>query len=363
MKRNFSTGSVLLLMAGCVMPLRTESAVKMDGNVNGHVEANVKMQGKMEAHVRTEQSPLVDPGPLLEVPVPPVGPECGCKVAVVDVDGVLANLNNVGPFSLGENPVAAFKEKLDACAADPCVKAVVLRINTPGGAVAATDLMWHELVRFRQATGKPVVACLLDLGTGGGYFLATGCDAVYAIPSAVVGGVGVLLNLWDGKDNQGQAAIYPERVVAGEKIDMGTLIRKLTPQEKEILEGMAKGYHQRFKEVVTKARPKAAAKPDLFDGRVMAADQALQAGLIDGVGYPDEAIAAACQLAKVGPAQPVMYRRQGDQARSLYATTPNRPISSGGLLGLNIPGPDRAKLPTFLYMWLPEPAMLKLGGL
>jgi protease-4 len=320
------------------------------------------MQGKMEAHVRTEQSPLVDAGPLLETPVPPVAGQCSCKVAVVDVDGILANINNVGPFSQGENPVATFKEKLDACAADPCVKAVVLRINTPGGGVAATDLMWHELVRFRQATGKPVVACLLDLGAGGGYFLATAADAVYAIPSSVVGGVGVLLNLWDGKDNQGQAAMYPERIAAGEKIDMGSLTRKLTPEEKEILEGMAKGYHQRFKEVVTKARPKAAAKPELFDGRVMASAQALEAGLIDAVGYLDDAIGAAVQLAKVESAQPVMYRRHGDQARSLYASTPNRPIHSTGFLGMNIPGPDRSKLPMFLYMWQPEPMMVKMAG-
>lgn len=356
MKRVITTGLSLLLLAGCFAPLRT------DVNMNGCVKANVEMQGKMDAKVRSETAPLVDPGPLLEMPVPPVAAEYACKVAVLDIDGILANLNNVGPYSLGENPVAAFKEKLDACAADPGVKAVVLRINTPGGGVAATDLMWHELVRFRQATGKPIVACLLDLGAGGGYFLASACDTVFAIPSSVVGGVGVLINLWDGKDNQGQAAIYPERIVAGDMIDMGTITRKLSPREKEILEGMAKGYHQRFKDAVTKARPRAAAKPELFDGRVMASAQALDAGLIDAVGYLDEAIGVACKLAKVETAQPVMYRRQGDNARSLYASTPNRPLHAGGLLGLNLPGPDRSKLPMFLYMWQPEPSMMKLAG-
>jgi protease-4 len=358
MKRVITTGLVLLLLAGCHGPLRTD--VNMNGNVKADVEAAIQMQGKMDARVRSETAPLVDAGPLFETPVPPVAPQYACKVAVLDLDGVLANLNNVGPFSLGENPVAAFKEKLDAAAADPGVKAVVLRVNTPGGAVAATDLMWHELVRFRQATGKPVVACLLDLGAGGGYFLATACDAIYAIPSSVVGGVGVLINLWDGKDNQGQQAIFTERIVAGEKIDMGTITRKLSPQEKEILEGMAKGYHQRFKDVVTKARPRTQA--EVLDGRVMASDQAVQAGLIDAVGYLDDALLAAIRLAKVESAQPVMYRRQGDQARSLYASTPNRPVGAGGMLGLNIPGPDRAKLPMFLYMWQPEPSMIKLAG-
>jgi len=172
MRGAIATGLCLLLLAGC-HAIHTESNARVQACMTG----TVSMNGKMEARVRSEASQVMDLGPLYEVPVPPCqGSPDGCKIAVLDVDGVLTNYNHVGPFSAGENPVAVFKEKLDACASDPAVKAVVLRINTPGGGVAATDLMWHELINFRQATGKPVVACLLDLGAGGGYFLATGCD-------------------------------------------------------------------------------------------------------------------------------------------------------------------------------------------
>lgn len=349
----------LLLLAGCHQPLRTEADVNMKGSVQG----DVRMQGKMDARVRSEMQPLVDLGPLQEVAVPggEPAPAGTCKVAVVDVDGVLANLNNVGPFSVGENPVAAFKEKLDACAADPHVKGVILRINTPGGGVAATDLMWHELERFKQTSGKPVVACLLDLGTGGGYFLATGCNAIFALPSSVVGGIGVLLNVYDAKDGMGMINVFERSIRAGKKIDMGTSTRAVDKEEKVLLESMAKGYHERFKDVVLKARPMIKPDSDLFDGRVMTGPQAKEANLVDGIGYLDDAVGAVCKLAGIGSAQPIMYRRAGDAARSLYASTPNRPIHTG-LLPLSIPGPDRSKLPQFLYMWQPEPTLYKLSG-
>jgi protease-4 len=338
------------------MPLRTDSKAE----VNARVQGNVVMTGKMDAKVRSEVQPLVDIGPLYEVPVGHCGAS-GCKVAVLDIDGVLTNVNHTGPFSVGENPVAVFKEKLDACAADPEVKAVVLRINTPGGGVAATDLMWHDLIHFRQSTGKPVVACLLDLGAGGGYFLATGCDSIVAIPSSVVGGIGVMLNIYWAEDGMAMINVFDDSIRSGEKIDMGSSVRKLTREEKKILRGMAEGYHETFKKVVTQTRPRVKADADLFDGRVMTGPQAVEAGLVDVVGYLDDAVCLASKMAKTEGVQAIMYRRQGDAARSLYASTPNRPIHTG-VLPLSIPGPDRSKLPLFLYMWQPEPTLLKQSG-
>lgn len=347
MTRVVNVGLVLLLLAGCHKPLRTESSVQMTG--------------KMDARVRSEVQPLVDTGPLLEIVVPGCAVACAHKVAVLDVDGILTNVNHVGPYSVGENPVAVFKEKLDACAADPNVKAVVLRINTPGGGVAATDLMWHELVRFRQMTHKPVVACLLDLATGGGYFLATACDSIVTIPSSIVGGIGVLLNVYHAAAQMEMINVFEDFIRIGDKIDMGTSVRKMEKEERELFEKMGKGYFERFKQLVLQARPRVSATADFFDGRVMSGPQAVEVGLVDGIGYLDDAATLACKLAKVEQAQTVMYRRQGDAARSLYASTPNRPIHSS-VLPMSIPGPDRSRLPLFLYMWQPEPMLLKGSG-
>lgn len=106
-----------------------------------------------------------------------------CLVAVIDVDGILTNAEATGMGSWGENPVALFRERLDAVAKDGRIQAIVVRINTPGGSVTASDIMWRDLNRFKEKTKLPVVACLMDVGAGGGYYLATAADQIVAHPT------------------------------------------------------------------------------------------------------------------------------------------------------------------------------------
>lgn len=326
-----------------------------------HTESGVSL--RTPAHVHMELAPQSDHDALVECPVP-AGAECkaGAKVAVIEVEGVLVNSNCVGPYSVGENPVDLFKEKLDAAAADPAVRALVLRVNSPGGAASASDLLLSEVRQFRARSGKPVVAFLMDVGAGGAYFVATGSNEIMALPSSLVGGIGVVFNLYHGQLAMEQVNFFDQSIRAGPKIDMGSPVRKLTAEEKQLFDDMAKEYQDRFKAGVLAARPHVAADADLFDGRIMTADQAAHKGLIDEVGYLPDAVAAACRLACIPAAQTVIYRRPSDVARSVYATTANRPIQNN-FAPWSVPGPDRARLPLFLYMWEPDPAVVRTTGL
>src|SRR5262245_25026703 len=159
-QRGVKIGAALLLtlaLAGCGKPffLVTRNRVAMDSPV------------EMNGRFIQETPPVSRAGPVVATPLGG-GDGRGPKIAVVDVDGLLLNSDLAGPYSMGENPVALFREKLDAVAADPDVAAVVVRINTPGGGVTASDILWHDLQRFRACTRRPVVACLMDLGAGGG---------------------------------------------------------------------------------------------------------------------------------------------------------------------------------------------------
>src|SRR5690349_1854631 len=121
---------VFLLLAGCAeIPVSglidTHSTFRGDANVNGHIAATV------EGPVQVQVSPAVDPGPMVAVSVRPG--RASLRVAIVDVDGLLLNQNLPALYSVGENPVSAFREKLQAAAADPAVRSVVVRINSPGG--------------------------------------------------------------------------------------------------------------------------------------------------------------------------------------------------------------------------------------
>lgn len=277
------------------------------------------------------------------------------KIAIIDVDGMMLNRNFKGMDSLGENPVSLFHEKLGAAAADPSIKSVVLRINSPGGSVTASDIMRRELVQFRQKCGKPVVASILDVGAGGAYYLATACDYITVHPTSVVGGVGVVMNLYSLADVLAKQEIEPRTVRAGEYIDLGTPVVRFDDDGEEILANIAEELHQRFIDAVLVTRPSVDKK--YLDGRIMSASQALEYGFVDEVAYLDDSILRAEGLGGItSNARVVMFRRTNDRALTEFDITPNTP-SSLASLPLSIPGLDRANLPLFLYLWQPEPGL------
>jgi protease-4 len=352
MKKGLVVWLGLVIAAGC-SPLQivTHDRVTMESPI------------VTTSRIVTDSPPISDGGPVVAMTVGRAPADFhGVNIAVLDMDGLLLNLDFTGPYSLGENPLALFREKLDAIAADAAVAAVVVRINSPGGSVTASDIMWRDLQLFRARTHKPVVACLMDLGTGGAYYLATAADLIVAHPTAVTGGIGVILNLYNLRELMAQYNVVAQEIKAGKNIDMGTSARNLTPDTKQLLQAMADEFHQRFKGVVQKARP--ALDPnqaEIFDGRVFTAQQALERKLIDRVGYLDDAIKAAQELAHVHQAQVVLFRRHNDPARSPYSISPNVPLQATGL-PLSLPGLERSKLPTFLYLWQPEATLEKLSG-
>ncbi|MEN1681699.1 MAG: S49 family peptidase [Planctomycetota bacterium] len=324
----------------------------------------------------------------------PREPGCAPKIALIDVDGVLLNRNLTGSGSLGENPVALFREKLEAAAGDPGVCAVLLRINSPGGGVTACDIMRQDLERFRLHTGKPVVVCMMDLGCGGAYYLATQSDMIVAHPTTLTGGLGVVLNRYDLVEALKQQNVFAKPIRSGKKVDMGSPIRNITPDEDDILNRVAGEYHRRLQEAVVAARqvlksqvvetlapPEEAEAGDdeddvydedapeedpfggtIFDGRVLTASEAVGLGMIDQLGYLDDALATARGLAGQSVTRTIVYRRSNDRALTAYDITPNLPASAVSL-PLSIPGFDRSQLPIFLYLWQPEPLLERTGGL
>ena len=263
------------------------------------------------------------------------------------MDGLLINQNMAGLNSVGDNPVSLFKEKLDAAAATPGVCGVLLRINTPGGAVNATDVMFQELQNFRTRTRLPVVACVLDVAAGGGYFLAAGCDAIVASPTSVVGGVGVIWNSYNMRQAQGLVSISSQWIKAGEYIDMGTTLGLYSDEVKRMLQSMADDYHKHFRTRLKQARPgvgemcaiQGEEKADPLDGRVMTAGQAVKCGLVDRLGYLDDATMLARHLSQQPAAGLVLMHRANDPGYSTYATTANTPIQNT-VIPFSIPAPN-----------------------
>ena len=325
-------------------------------------DANVSAGFTGTVDVRVPTAP--DPGPV--VPLVVRAAQAGQhapRVAVIDVDGLLLNQSMTGLYSVGENPVSAFREKLEAAGRDPRVRAIVLRVNSPGGGVSASDLMAEELRRFRAGTGKPAVASLLDVATGGAYYLAAGCDRVVALPTTVTGAVGAVVNHANLEDAMAALNVRVETIKAGPLVDMGSVIAPMSDATRALFQEMADGYRDRFAERVSTYR-RAMSDADrkaIADGRIVSAPKALSHHLIDALGYLDDAIREAERLAGVAGAEVVIFQRAGYPVRSIYATVPNVPLQSE-LIPLSYPGLDRTKLPTFLYLWQPDPTLTRLGG-
>lgn len=343
---------LLLAATGCrVIPV--DGNLRTSSTVNGAVQATVD--------VRMPTTP--DPGPMVEVVVKAGNP--ASRIALIDVDGLLVNQNLTGLYSVGENPVAAFREKLEAAAADPAIRAVVLRINSPGGGVTAADILAEELRRFKDQTKKPVVACLMDLATGGGYYLAVGADAIIAHPTAIVGGLGAIVNHYNLRDAMATFNVTHDPVKAGPLVDMGSITTEL-PEDSEarkLLQQMADGFRDRFLARVSRGRPTMTEgdRRTLADGRVVAAPSALATHLVDALGYLDDALIEAGRRGGCPGGQVVLFRRASYPTRSIYGVTPNVPLQ-GELVPVSFPGLERAKLPTFLYLWQPDPTYARSGG-
>lgn len=274
------------------------------------------------------------------------------KIAVIDVDGVMANKRRGGFGSSGENPTSLFLEKLEKAKNDSKVKAIVLRINTPGGTVAASDSMYHALMEFKAKTKKPVVASMLDLAASGGYYLACGSDKIIAQPSTVTGSIGTILQTVSFKGAMDKLGIRAEAIKSGELKDLGSPLHDLKEKERQVLSGIIDQLYEQFLEVILAGRDNltmATLRP-LADGRVYTAEQALQAGLIDQIGYPQDAIASAKEMAGLQKIRVVIYQRPFDYKANVYATD-FQAATSPGLINIKLPQWLQAQEPQFLYLW------------
>ena len=335
------------------MRVDTRAQVDATADINGRISGDIKAQ--------LAPTPKLQPVVASGLPHRPFNPQAA-TVAIVDVDGLLLNNDATGLGSWGENPVSIFRERLDAIECDPRVCAVIIRINTPGGSVTATDIMWRDLMAFKKRTCLPVVACLMDVAAGGGYYLATAADTVVAHPTSVTGGIGCILNVYNLQDLMAQFNILGVPIKAGANIDLGSPIKALSDEKRSLLQTMADEFHARFRDVVLQNRPDVDADlATTFDGRVFTAKQAKDLHLIDEIGYLDNAVAVARTKAGVNCVNVVFYHRREDQALSQYAITPNTPLQKG-LFPVNIPGLDRSKLPSFLYLWQMEPSSETMSG-
>jgi protease IV len=289
-----------------------------------------------------------------------ITPSDGClcrdKIVIIDVSGIIINARSSGLLGDGDNPMSLFRERLDAAADDPHVKAVVLRINSPGGAVTASDIMYRDLVNFRQRTRKPVVACMMDVAASGAYYLSMGADVVYAHPTTVTGSIGVIMSLYDASGLAAKIGIATNPIKSGPIKDVGNPLREMTDQERAVLQELVNNFYDQFVHVVASGRRMREDEVRvLADGRVYGGLRAKELGLVDEIGYLEDAICCAKSLAHLRDATVVAYERGGGYRGSIYAGLANIPSNIN--VHLDVPGLTGGHGAAFMYVW--EPGVIR----
>ncbi len=276
---------------------------------------------------------------------------CRDKIAIIDVEGMILNARTSGLFTSGDNPVSLLRERLDAAAEDRHVKAVVLRINSPGGAVTASDMMYQEVLKFRRDTGKPVVACMMDVAASGAFYLAMACDQVYAHPTTVTGSIGVIMSLYNASGLFAKLGVSSDPIKSGPNKDIGNPGRPMTPEEHAILQGMVDSFYGQFVHVVAEGRrlPEERVR-ELADGRVYTGVDAKKVGLVDEVGYLEDAVQMAMDLSNIKDARIVAYDRGEGYRGSIYAGLTHIPSQIN--VKLDLPGLSSHGA-VFMYLWEP----------
>lgn len=273
------------------------------------------------------------------------------KIAVVDVDGLLMNRRGGGLFGADENPVSLFVEKVDKVAQDHAVKAVIVRINSPGGGVTPSDIMYQRLITLRKRRGVPVVAIIEDIGASGGYYVACGAERILAHPTSIVGSIGVLVQTMSFARTMQMLGIEAKAVVSGPYKDMASPLKPLEEKDLKVLQHLTNTYYKRFVGIVQKARPKLTAEQvrSLADGRIFSAQDAEANGLVDGLGYMEAAVGLARQLGGIRRARVVIYHRPLGYRANVYSAAPTPPQIN--LVNISVPGLLDVGRPRFLYLW------------
>jgi protease-4 len=249
--------------------------------------------------------------------------------------------------------VARVREELQKAEEDDNVKALIVRINSPGGTITASDLIYREIDTFKTRRKIPVVAVTMDVAASGGYYAALAADTIFALPTTVTGSIGVIMLTVNAQGLMEKIGVAPMAIKSGEMKDAGSPFRPLTAQERAVFQSVIDDMYGRFVALIVRSRKIPDERVRAFaDGRIYTAEQAKALGLVDEIGYMDAVVAAARKAAGVDEARVIMYQRPKDYRANFYSTapapTPGLETSLQQLTALlNGSGPR------FLYLWWP----------
>jgi protease IV len=263
------------------------------------------------------------------------------KVVRIGLSGVILRGRRERLLGYEPDMVESILTQILAARLDPSVRAILLEVDSPGGAVTPSDEIYTALKQFKQSGEDRIVMVFIrDLGASGAYYAAMAGDYILAEPTAIVGSVGVIMQTFNMKELGDKIGLKSVTIASGANKDMLNPLKEVDPEHMEMLQGLVDEMQDRFASIVMESR--GLENRALLDGRVFTAESALQRGLIDGVGYWLDAVEKLKQLTGEEDLYIVRYaEKRGFLDAFLNARTPQLPDFSA------------LQAPRFLYLWKP----------
>jgi protease-4 len=275
----------------------------------------------------------------------------GPKILLIDVSGFLSAQASEDFLRPEEALTARVRQELELAGDAGDIRALLLRVDSPGGTVTASEILYDEIERFKQKHHVPVVVQMMGVAASGAYYVSMAGDQVRAYPTTVTGSIGVVMAGVNLSGLMAKLGIADQTLTTGPFKDAGSPLRPMRPDERAQLQSVEDDLFQRFLAVVAKGRPKLTPEQirKLADGRVYSAEQALHNGLIDAIGTLPEAVDATKTAAGIdGDARVVVYHRPSELRENLFSTrAPETEPAAREAVRAEAGGPG------FLYLWQP----------
>lgn len=312
-------------------------------------------------------SALLAAGCVVNIPIP--GPVPARFVVVsgegvpfvymLRIDGMISDASQrtgIFPSQIQPGMVESVRIQLDTLERQQVQPvALLLRINSPGGTITASDIVYHQLLSYKRRHKIPVVVLMMDVAASGGYYVAMAGDTLVAHPTSLTGSLGVLLPSFNISGLMKRYGVEDTSVKSGPYKDLLSMTRPRPAEHDAVLQGLVDSMHKRFMAVVKEGRGSKLRRPvaELADGRVYSAEQARQVGLIDQVGYFEDAVQELRKLTGLAEFRIVTLAAlhdtdQGNIYMRQPLAPPSTPWSATGAPPWILPF-----LPAPSYLWLP----------
>ena len=234
------------------------------------------------------------------------------EIAVIRVEGFLSEFDRRdGLLDYVENPVDSVSAQLRLIRDDSMIRGVLLVIDSPGGTVTASDVLYHRINAFREETGIPVVTLMKQVAASGGYYVASSSQYIVAYPTSIVGSIGVIIGSFNFKELMDRYGVKYVMVKSGEHKGLLSPFGGVGDEDIAILQRIVDDMLERFIDAVAAGRQNLTREEvtALADGTIYIAKEALTLGLVDEIGYFEDAVSALCSIASIGTPNVAEYRR------------------------------------------------------